>query len=222
MVSTMTLVDSLEEQTLLEQILEDSKPRLPVECQGLHYLLFTPFRYGALYPHGSRFRRAGLTPGIFYASHQVTTAVAEMAFRRLLFYAESPSTPWPANAGDYTAFAVRLSGKGLDLTRPPLDADAAQWLHPTDYGPCQGLGDTARDAGVKVLRYHSARHEGSNIALLSCSAFRSREPVAHQRWKIHLGPTGVRAIGELQEHRVEFGREAFARDPRIASLTWER
>ena len=63
MVSTMALVDTLEEQALLEQLLDDSKPSVPLECRGLHYLLFTPFRYGAPYPHGSRFRAAGGTPG---------------------------------------------------------------------------------------------------------------------------------------------------------------
>src|SRR5688500_2757171 len=105
----MALVDTLEEQALLEQGLDDSKPAVPHECRNLHYLLFTPFRYGAPYPRGSRFRRAGLhpttqsprrggpglTPGTFYASLQIMTAVAEIAFWRLLFYAESPETPWP-------------------------------------------------------------------------------------------------------------------------------
>src|SRR5687767_4715053 len=153
----MALVDTLEEQALLEQVLDESKPSIPKECRNLHYLLFTPFRYGAPYPRGSRFRRAGLTPGVFYASLQTTTAVAEMTFWRLLFYAESPETPWPANAAEYTAFSVRFStGKGLDLTRGPLDADAQTWTHPTDYSRCQALADTARAAGVQVLRYQSA------------------------------------------------------------------
>src|SRR5882757_8489431 len=94
-VSTLKLVDSLEEQALLEQLLEESKPALPPECAGLDYLLATPFRYGAVYPHGSRFRRAGRTLGVFYASERVETALAEMAFYRLLFFADSPETPLP-------------------------------------------------------------------------------------------------------------------------------
>ena len=75
----MALVDTLGEQALLEELLDESKPSIPADCRHLHYLLFTPFRYGALYPAGSRFRRAGLTAGVFYASHQATTAVAELA-----------------------------------------------------------------------------------------------------------------------------------------------
>ena len=92
-VSTLKIVDTLAEQAQLERLLEDTKPPVPPDCTHLHYLLSTPFRYGALYPAGSRFRRAGLTPGVFYASQESETAVAEMAFRRLLFFAESPTTP---------------------------------------------------------------------------------------------------------------------------------
>ena len=219
----MALVDTLEEQALLEQVLDESKPAVPDECRNLHYLLFTPFRYGALYPNGSRFRRAGLTPGVFYASLQIETAVAEMAFWRLLFYAESPETAWPANAGEYTAFAVRFaSGRGLDLTRPPLNRDLAKWTDPIDYSPCQSLSDTAREAGAQLLRYQSARGPGVSVALLTCSAFSSREPEERRRWQIHVGATGARAICEFPDQRLAFDRQAFSRDPRIARLNWDR
>jgi len=219
----MGLVDTLEEQALLEQVLDDSKPRVPAECRNLHYLLFTPFRYGAPYPRGSRFRRAGLTPGVFYASLQPATAVAEMAFWRLLFYAESPDTPWPANPGEYTAFSVRYSaGKGLDLTRPPLNHDTETWTHPTDYSPCQALAEAAREADVLAIRYQSARAAGLNVALLSCAAFSSRAPVERQGWRIDVGAMGVRAICNFPEQRLAFDRTAFARDPRIAALPWQR
>jgi hypothetical protein len=219
----MALVDTLDEQALLEQVLDDSKPAVPEDCRNLHYLLFTPFRYGAPYPRGSRFRRVGLTPGVYYASLDVTTAVAEMAFWRLLFYLESPHTPWPANAGEYTAFSVRYSaGKGLDLTRPPLNRDAERWTHPTDYSHCQALADAARDAEVLALRYQSARAAGHNVALLRCAAFGSRAPEERQGWRIHVGPMGVRAICEHPAQRLAFDRLAFARDPRIAALAWDR
>src|SRR5712692_9925921 len=82
--STMRLTDSLDDQALLEDILERSKPNLTADCVGLHYLLFTPFRY-APYPRGSRFRRAGQPEGAFYAAESVQTTVAEMSFYRLLF-----------------------------------------------------------------------------------------------------------------------------------------
>jgi hypothetical protein len=222
-VSTMALVDTLEEQALLESLLDESKPVLPVECGGLHYLLSTPFRYGALYPEGSRFRRGGRTPGVFYASQTIATAVTEMAFWRLLFYARSPTIPWPENAAEYTAFTIRYTtSHGLDLTRAPLDRDAATWTHPTDYGPCQSLADAARDAGAMAIRYQSARGAGRNVALLTCRAFAVREPGERQAWRIQADSMGVRAICAFPPQRLGFDRDAFARDPRIARLNWDR
>src|SRR5262245_47719716 len=118
-VSTLKIVDTLGEQALLEDLLEKTKPPVPAECQHLHYLLATPFRYGAPYPEGSRFRRAGFTPGVYYASENVETAVIEIAFHRLLFFAESPETPWPANALELSAFSVRFAtGRAIDLMQP--------------------------------------------------------------------------------------------------------
>lgn len=115
--STLKLTDGNAEQALLEELIEESKPAIPAECRHLHFLLATPFRYGADYPRGSRFRRAGRTLGVFYAAEQVTTAVAEMAFYRLLFFSESPDTPWPANASEYTAFSAGLKPAVLSISR---------------------------------------------------------------------------------------------------------
>src|SRR4029450_1849069 len=137
-VSTMKLVDTVEEQEALEILLEGTKPPVPPECRRLHYLLATPFRYGAPYPNGSRFRRAGFTPGVFYASETASTSIAEMAFHRLLFFAEAPDTPWPVNAGDYTAFSVPFTtAAALDLTRTTaLARDRAIWTDCLDYAGC--------------------------------------------------------------------------------------
>src|SRR5687767_1546915 len=133
-VSTSRLTDSLAEQDRLEALIEAAKPKVPEECQHLHYLLFTPFRYGAPYPKGSRFRRAGLTPGLFYGSETPETSVTEAAFSRLLFFAESPSTPWPTTAAQFTAFCVEMvTGKTIDLSLPPFRTMRATWMHPTDY-----------------------------------------------------------------------------------------
>lgn len=223
-VSTMKLVDTLAEQSALESLVDATKPPLPPECRHLHYLQSTPFRYGSPYPSGSRFRRAGLTPGVFYASKVPATAVAEMAFHRLLFFADSPATPWPVDAGDYTAFSVRFrTSTGLDLMTAPFDAERARWTHPTDYAPCQSLADQARRADVDVLRYASARDpNGVNIALLACRPFASPTPLERQTWRINLGSHGARAVCDFPDARLEFGRAAFAKDPRVATLKWER
>ena len=221
----MKLVDTLAEQALLEELIERSKPQVPIECRHLHYLLSTPFRYGALYPGGSRFRRAGLTAGVFYASMTLATALSEMAFHRLLFFAESPETPWPVNAGEHTAFAVRFRvALGLDLTQAPFDQQDEQWSHPCEYSRCQDVADIAREAGVEALRYWSARDpsRGVNVALFTCTAFRTREPLERQTWRLHLNGSGVRAIGSTPSQRMAFDRSSFGSDPRIASMRWER
>src|SRR4051812_31328791 len=140
-VSTLKLTDTASEQQRLETLLEDSKPAVPEECRHLDFLLFTPFRYGP-YPQGSRFRRHGLTPGVFYASELPETAAAEKAFYRLLFYAESPGTHWPRVAGEFTAFAVEYAtGRSVDLRMPPLAADRSTWTNLTNYEDCQVLAD---------------------------------------------------------------------------------
>lgn len=220
--STLKLTDTLEEQRRLEQLIDRTKPRVPAECRHLHFLLYTPFRYGT-YPQGSRFRRAGLTPGVFYASIWSETAAAEMAFHRLLFYAESPATPWPANAAQYTAFETQFSARrALDLTRDSFDAHAATWTDPTDYDPCQTLAELARSVNVDTIKYQSARAEGINIALLTCSTFANNEPVGRETWHMHLGAGGVRLLRESPGLELAFDRDAFGADPRIGAMQWER
>jgi len=223
-VSTLKLVDSLAEQELLEDLIDATKPSVPVECRHLDYLLATPFRYDADYPRGSRFRRPGRTPGVYYGAERVGTAVAEMAFYRLLFFAESPQTPWPANAAEYTAFAVAVASEtALDLTAEPFSRASAAWDDPVAYEACQALADAAREAGCEIIRYSSVRDPegGANLALLACRAF-SGNPASRQTWRLRLSASGVQALCEFPERRLEFGRAAFAADPRIAALNWER
>lgn len=217
-VSTMKLVDDVAEQILLESLLEQTKPAFPPECAGLDYLLATPFRYGAVYPYGSRFRRAGRTLGVYYAAGTVDTALAEMAFYRLLFYAESPATPLPANAGDYTAFAAAIStDNALDLTLPPLARDAAAWTDPIDYAACQALADAARGGGIEAILYRSVRDPkgARNIALLTAKGFATREPVERHTWRIRLSATGVQALCDFPRRLVGFAIVDFVSDARL-------
>lgn len=195
-VATQKLVDSLEEQAVLEDILEETKPPVPEACRDLDYLLSTPFSYRP-YPHGSRFRRAGLTPGIWYGAERVEISLAEMVFYRFLFHAESPATPFPKDAAQYTAFAARVeSATALDLTADPLASDAALWTDPLDYAPCQALEESARAAGAEVLRYRSVRDPrgGAALAILTCAAFAETAPNERHDWRVHLSRTGAMAV----------------------------
>jgi hypothetical protein len=41
-------------------------------------------------------------------------------------------------------------------------------------------------------------------------------------WRLHVGSPGVRAICAFPEQRLGFDRLAFASDPRIAAIGWDR
>lgn len=220
-VSTLKLVDTLSEQELLEQIVEETKPAIPSECQGLDYLLSTPFRYRAFYPTGSRFRRAGFTPGVFYAAEREETAAAEIVFYRYLFHAESPDTPWPTNAAEFSAFAVEIKTiTALDLLELPLSRDEALWCHLTDYAPCQLFAEAAREAGIEIIRYRSVRDpaSGANLAVLNCNAFAVPEPVERHTWRIRINHKGAQAIREFPPQGLEFTLGAFMSDERLRPL----
>lgn len=216
-VATLKLVDTLDEQAILEAELEGSKPVVPVACAGLDYLLATPFRY-APYPRGSRFRRARQPEGCFYAAERVETAVAEEAFYRLLFFLDAPGAKLPANPQERTAFRTSVATeRAIDLTAPPLDRDAAVWGHPTDYVPCQELADAARSAGVEAIRYRSVRDPagGVNLALLSPAAFRAPRPELFETWHLFLREAAVQAVREMPRLTLEVPFSAWTADPRV-------
>jgi hypothetical protein len=106
---------------------------------------------------------------------------------------------------------------------PPLDADAAAWRDPVEYGPCQDLAAAARKAHAEILRYASARDpDGVCVALLSCKAFAENAPRNRETWWIGARQSGAYAIREFPIARLQFDRDAFAADPRIATMRWER
>lgn len=223
-VSTLKLVDNLAEQAALENILETTKPPIPEECRHLDYLLATPFRYRS-YPAGSRFRRAGLTPGVWYGAERSETAAAEMVFYRFLFYAESPDTPFPDDAAEYTAFSAEVATPvAVDLTAGGLVLDHAAWTDLTDYAPCQALAETARDIGAEVIRSMSVRDPagGANLAILACRAFAAPQLLERQTWRIRIGPTGAQALREHPRLGLEFAPDAFVPDTRLLGMNWDR
>lgn len=153
-VSTRKLVDSADEQELLEQLIERVKP--PELTGGLlHYLLFTPFRYPPL-PHGSRFGGRH-ERGIWYGSESRRTAFAEVAYYRLLFL-EGTRAELGAVTTQLTAFTVHMtSARAIDLVAAPFDAHRKAIASPSRYASSQALGHAMRTAGVELFRYPSAR-----------------------------------------------------------------
>jgi hypothetical protein len=179
--STMALVDSLEEQKVLEDLVDDSKPPRPAAAARLHYLLFTPFRYRPP-RRGSRFRGDN-DPGVFYAADEVRTACAELGYWRWRHLADSPALAAMPVASQ-TVFRVKVAASAVDLRVAPFAADRARWTDPADYGACQALARAAREAPVQAIRYESVRdpdHAGC-LALLDPAGFAKREPLEQQTW----------------------------------------
>ncbi|EHS52737.1 RES domain protein [Rhizobium sp. PDO1-076] len=205
--SVMKLVDTIEEQALLERLLEETKPALPRECAGLDPLLSAPFRYGAPDPGGSRFRRAGRTLGIFYGAETVEAALADMVIQRLKLFAEAPATASSTMPGDFIAFAVPVS------TMRAIDLGAERFEEGEVAGDaaCQSLADDAREAGVEAIVYPSplfrlpsVKATGRSLALLSPKVFASSEPVERQRWRIRISATTVSALCDMPARRFGF------------------
>lgn len=213
--STRKLVATQHDQELLENILEASKPPVPRAALALHYLLQTPFRYDAPYPVGSRFRRAGSTEGVFYASEQIRTALAEFCHYRLRFFKDSPNTVLPRLHERLSVFSVTYRSKQtVDLTQPPFVTERKTWIHPSDYQATQSFAETARLAGVEIIRYESVRdvEHGVNLALLSPAAFKSTKPKTMQTWFLYLSPVEAnceRANANNPDERWTFRREQF-------------
>lgn len=182
-IATMVLVDSVDEQALLEHLLDASKPPLPTEQRSLHWLLFTPFRYPPL-PSGSRFR-APNDPGVFYAADERRSACAELGYWRWRLLLDSPALnaiePMPQ-----TVFKTPLHGSAIDLRQQPYATERARWTHPRDYQACQNLAQQARAANIQIIRYESVRdpQHGGCAALLSHTGFAADAPTEHQTWML--------------------------------------
>jgi len=179
------LVDLDEEHKRLEDLLDGTKPPLPSGTPpGLHYLLFTPFRYPPL-RHGSRFGTR-IERGIWYGSEKLKTALAEAAYYFLVFLTGSTAKLTPRSR-TYSAFQAHAkTSKCVDVSAPAFKDDVASICSPVDYSVSQELGRDMRAGGVEVVRYPSARDpdHGMNIGLLSPKAFGSVNPVstAFETW----------------------------------------
>lgn len=212
--STMKLVDDVQAQETLERLLDETKPPVPQDCQHLHWLLFTPFRYAAR--HSTRFRPAGSRDGVFYCAEELQTAAAELAFYRLLFFLESPDTAIPIEPFEMTAFSCALkTDRAWDVT---TDTDPAL-RDLVDYSACHKIAEAARKQSVEVIRYSSVRtQEGCNVAVLDCAAFSVSTPLSQETWKFRLTADRVIVLEAIGASSFEFLYQDYADDPRVADM----
>ncbi len=213
--STRKLVDSDDEQQVLESLIDTAKPPWPPGRRfvGLHYLLATPFRHPPL-RYGSRFgtRRER---GIFYCAETQATVLAEKAYYVLLFLDGTEADITPLTR-PLTLFQARISTKkGLDLIAAPFDAFVDEISSPSTYRASQPLGAAMREAGVTAFRFQSARDpgRGANLGLFE-PVFTAKKPSKAEQWIC----TATRARVELQpgpavmRSRTHFDREVFEVD----------
>ena len=180
-VSTTVLVDTLDEQALLEELIETSKPPLARGVEGMHWLQFTPFRYPPL-PMGSRFR-GPFDPGTFYGADDIRTACAELGYWRWHFLLESPALV-ALDPRQQTVFRVAVAAITVDLREPPFDSKRKMWTDPVRYEATQAFARVAREAGIGAIRYQSVRdpERGGCGAVLKPDAFARKTPVETQSW----------------------------------------
>lgn len=207
--ATRAITSSADEQQRLETLLDMSKPTAPTDCDGLSYLLMTPFRYPPL-PYGSRF---GSTQerGIFYGASTLATAFAETSVYFWLFQSGPTHRGAVETVVDQrTAFSVRLSStKALDLARLseiiPVDALS----NPSSWEYSQTVGNHLRAIGAEFFWYPSARLAGGrNIAVISPKAFASPEPDQQMSWHIRFD-SNTCWFGHPSGESYEYQRHAF-------------
>ena len=177
--STLRLVANVEEQLVLERLLDLSKPALPSEAGGLHYLLATPFRYSS--PIGSRFRAPG-DSGVWYGAERERTACAELGYWRWRFLMDTEGLE---NLGPspQTVFRAAIDARMIDLTEAPFDRARSEWTNPRDYAATQRFARLARQADIEAIRYESVRdplHAGAVAVLRPC--FKPRKPLEQHIW----------------------------------------
>jgi len=191
-VATLELVDDLAEQTLLEQLLDDAKPKYRSGTEGMHYLLKTAFRYPPL-KWGSRFGTR-LMPSYFYASEQAATALCECAYYRFLFLDDMEQAYEKPIRSEYSLFKVLLrSDACLDLTEAKFSSVQAELRAPDSYRQSHAVGQWAYERGdIQLIRFASARAEhGHNVAVAAPNVIRSKKPSVQQRWLCLTKPDSV-------------------------------
>ena len=206
----MALCDTLDEQKLLEELIDEGKPRRPAAAARLHYLLATPFRYRPV-RHGSRFRGPN-DPGVYYAADAVRTACAELGYWRWRHLADSPSLD-AMPVKPQTVFRARLAASALDLRKPPFAAERARWTDRDDYAACQALARVARAGKVQAIRYESVRdprHEAC-VALLDPAGFAKPAPLEQQTWMLAVTRERVRwtRTHALRDETFDFPADAW-------------
>jgi len=110
-------------------------------------------------PEGSRFSDGSY--GVFYAAHDVDTAVAETKHHRAAFMAATRQPPMEL---DMRVYALDLSGKLHDVRQ--LQSSLARVYERNSYAHSQRLARDLRQLGSLGIAYKSVRRKGGECAAI--------------------------------------------------------
>lgn len=207
-IATLRLTDSRGEHEVLEELLEASKPPIPPEAKGRHFLVFTPFRYRSPVP--SRFRRA-VDPGVWYGAEALETACAEVAYWKWRFLMDSEGLAGQALHTEHTFFQASARGRCADLSAAPWKAASRAWMQKTDYSACQDLADEARKRGLGWIRYASVRApKGICAAVLRPDALSLSRAFEQQIWICKTTRSGAYLQRTGRGEQYEFRADGWA------------
>ncbi|WP_100656940.1 RES family NAD+ phosphorylase [Alteromonas flava] len=207
--ATLSLVDTLEEQVLLEDLLEQVKPPEASAYNHYHYLLRTPFRYPPL-PWGSRFGRQH-EPSLFYGGLSVMAVLAECAYYRFVFWQSMQGRPpKPMLRSEHTLFSAEYQcERGLQLQSQAFIAFRDMICNKSNYLAAQQLGSDMRSNNITAFEYPSARsvQPTTCIGLFSPAAFKQPKPLAMWHWVSEVGAETA-AFKATEESQVTCFRRA--------------
>lgn len=201
-VSTRKLVDSLEEQAILEEMIDSVKPKLRDDLHELHYLLSTPFRHPPL-KNGSRFGTRQ-ERGIYYGSETPATSFSETAYYRFFFLNGMTQDPGLVELNHTLFQAQGFARSFADLTEESFQGFQGELASPVSYEWTQLLGTAMRKDGMDAFRFQSARdpEKGINFGIFEPQVFTKKSPVYAEAWRSYS-----------TKQRVEFLRlDSFKRE----------
>ncbi|THB73336.1 MAG: RES domain-containing protein [Gammaproteobacteria bacterium] len=205
--ATMSLVDTHDEQELLEQLLEENKPQIDLEQK--HYLITTPFRYPPL-KYGSRFGERHFQ-GIFYASADIKTCFCECAYYRFLFMEGMDSFPEAKkiNTQHITFWVTINSNNAIKLDKSPF-TNYKELISPDNYTHTQKLGSEMRNSGVEAFSFISARdNSGINYGVFEQKAIISSAPYRINHWQCTTSINSVIFYNHIENSSHQFLKDRF-------------
>ncbi len=178
-VATLSITNSLAEQSRLEELLEEIKPLS--HASKKHFLLTTPFRYPPL-KYGSRYGTANMK-SFFYGSKEPMTCLYECAYYRFLFLNDIAIPFDEPIQTNHLLFSCAVSSQhSLELTHDKYLHIREIITHSTDYTTTQKIGKWAVENNFEVIKFPSARYKtGINYAIASVNNIKSRVPKNAER-----------------------------------------